>query len=272
MPAKHRDFLEARMISKANFFSNRPPNIVPGGHVGRRWNEGEPIAPWSYASGINTAFYGPRIEGATRSGLAQVIGSRDNPLFGTPGGFNRSAALSPYDLYPGMHGRWVDVYDKTGKLWQHVLVGDKSFVRTGVPSRNTIEFYNALRRDVPTGAVSLRLSPIQRRATREEVEAAGRSVTINYHAPITINGTGPDMEHRLAQYHRRHIDQMRRDLAEAEYMNDRSNFAGLGRQMQGIEGTWWALEQDLIRCSSQTTSHETANLGSATAPTRYAEP
>jgi hypothetical protein len=58
-----------------------------------------------------------------------------------------------------MNGRWVDVYDKSGRLWQHVLVGDKSFVRTGVPNRNTIEFYNVLRRDVPTGAVNLWLSP-----------------------------------------------------------------------------------------------------------------
>ena len=56
-----------------------------------------------------------------------------------------------------MYGRWVDVNDKYGKLWQHVWVGDKSFVNTGVPNRNAIEFYNALRRDVPTGAVSLRL-------------------------------------------------------------------------------------------------------------------
>ena len=70
-----------------------------------------------------------------------------------------------------MYGRWVDVNDKYGKLWQHVLVGDKSFVKTGVPNRNTIEFYNALRRDVPTGAVSLRLSPVERRATKEEIEA-----------------------------------------------------------------------------------------------------
>ena len=173
--------------------------------------------------GVNTAFYGPRMEGATRSDLAQVIDSRDNPLFGVPGGFNGSAAPSPYDLYPGMYSRWVDVYDRYGKLWQHVLVGDKSYVRTGVPNRNTIEFYNALRRDVPTRAVSLRLSPVQRRATREEIEAAGRPVTINYHAPITIHGTGPDLEHRLAAAHRRHIDQMRRDLAEVEYMNKQSS-------------------------------------------------
>jgi hypothetical protein len=57
----------------------------------------DPKRPWGYVPGVNTAFYGPRIEGATRSDLTQVIGSRDNPLFGTPGGFNRSAALSPYD-------------------------------------------------------------------------------------------------------------------------------------------------------------------------------
>ena len=79
---------------------------------------------------------------------------------------------------------------------------------------------------VPTGAVSLRLSPVQRRATREEIEAAGRSVTINYHAPITIHGTGPDMEHRLAAYHRRHIDQMTRDLEEVVYRRNRSAFDG----------------------------------------------
>jgi hypothetical protein len=125
-----------------------------------------------------------------------------------------------------MYGRWVDVKDKYGKLWQHVLVGDKSFVKTGVPNRNTIEFYNALRRDVPTGTVILRLSLVQRRATREEIEAAGRSVTINYHAPITIHGTEPDMEHRLAAYHRRHIDQMTRDLEEVVYRRTRSAFDG----------------------------------------------
>src|SRR6516165_10227054 len=54
--------------------------------------------------------------------------------------------------------------------------------------------------------------------------AAGRSVTINYHAPITIHGTGPDMEHRLAAYHRRHIDQMTRDLEEVVYRRNRSAF------------------------------------------------
>ena len=59
-----------------------------------------------------------------------------------------------------------------------------------------------------------------------EAEAAGRSVTINYHAPITIHGAGPDMEHRLAEYHRRHIQQMRRDLAEVVYMNNRAAFDG----------------------------------------------
>jgi hypothetical protein len=58
------------------------------------------------------------------------------------------------------------------------------------------------------------------------IEAAGRSVAINYHAPITIHGTGPDLAHRLAAYHRRHIDQMRRDLAEVEYMNNRAAFDG----------------------------------------------
>ena len=97
-----------------------------------------------------------------------------------------------------MYGRWVDVYDKYGKLWQHVLVGDKSFVKTGVPNRNTIEFYNALRRDVPTGVVRLRLSPVQRRATKEEIEA----------------------------YHRRHIDQMTHDLEEVVYRRNRSAFDG----------------------------------------------
>jgi hypothetical protein len=125
-----------------------------------------------------------------------------------------------------MFGRWVDVYDKTGKLWQHVLVGDKSYITPGHPNRNTIEFYNALQRDVPTGAVNLRLSPIQTRATREEIEAAGRSVTINYHAPITIHGTGPDLKHRLAAAHRRHINQVRRDLAEVEYLNNRAALDG----------------------------------------------
>jgi hypothetical protein len=67
---------------------------------------------------------------------------------------------------------------------------------------------------------------MQRRATREEIEAAGRSVTINYHAPITTHGTGSDLEHRLAAYHRRHTDQMRRDLAEVKYMNNRGAFDG----------------------------------------------
>jgi hypothetical protein len=34
------------------------------------------------------------------------------------------------------------------------------------------------------------------------------------------------MEHRLAEYHRRHIQQMRRDLAEVVYMNNRAAFDG----------------------------------------------
>jgi hypothetical protein len=56
--------------------------------------------------------------------------------------------------------------------------------------------------------------------------AESRDITINYHAPITINGTDPGMEHRLAAYHRRHIDQMKRDLAEVVYLNNRANFDG----------------------------------------------
>jgi hypothetical protein len=34
------------------------------------------------------------------------------------------------------------------------------------------------------------------------------------------------MEHRLAAYHRLHIEQLRRDFAEAVYLNNRAAFDG----------------------------------------------
>jgi hypothetical protein len=57
-------------------------------------------------------------------------------------------------------------------------------------------------------------------------QASASNVTIHYNAPITIHGTGEDMERRLAAYHRRHIDQMKRDIAEVAYLNNRASFDG----------------------------------------------
>lgn len=53
-----------------------------------------------------------------------------------------------------------------------------------------------------------------------------QNVTINYNAPITIHGTGDNLEHRLAAIHRRHIDQMKRDLSEVTYLSNRASFDG----------------------------------------------
>jgi hypothetical protein len=41
-----------------------------------------------------------------------------------------------------------------------------------------------------------------------------------------MHGAGEDMERRLAQYHRNHIDQMSRDLEEVIYRQNRSRFDG----------------------------------------------
>jgi hypothetical protein len=48
-------------------------------------------------------------------------------------------------------------------------------------------------------------------------------ITINY-GPIHCHGTD-GLEHRLAETHRRHIEQMKKDLAEAVYQRNRQDFA-----------------------------------------------
>ena len=60
----------------------------------------------------------------------------------------------------------------------------------------------------------------------QEAAAKVGKVTINYHVTHNHNTGSGDLEHRMTAIHRQHIDQMRKDLAEATYMNNRASFDG----------------------------------------------
>jgi len=124
---------------------------------------------------------------------------------------------------------------KTGKIVRHRRIDDTSWIRKGVPTRNSIENYN----DIDRGHVKLRRSPTQG-PMRVDPNAAlpsppdtspqgpgqsAKDIVINYSPTyhITAHG-GEDMKRCLATEHRKHIEQLTRDLAEVMYRNRRASF------------------------------------------------
>jgi hypothetical protein len=107
--------------------------------------------------------------------------------------------------------------------------------RQALASRNTRMNALAQRLDLKPGQRDLRVydpSRLSRQAstsrdTATRLAEARQPITLNYNVGgITIHGAWSDMEHRLAAYHRRHIDRMSRDLEEVIYRRNRSNFDG----------------------------------------------
>ena len=168
----------------------RSPPVPPGSRDRWRtdpnWHVWSPTAP-SPTGPIRAMTYGPLSQGATGADLRQIYGA-------TIGGqkirlqSGRSAAISPNLLGAYPLGSWVDEYNSKGQLIRHRRIEDTSWIRSGVPTYNTIENYN----DIDIGRVQLKRSPIQGPATDTELRNARTGqggITINYHAPVTIHGT-----------------------------------------------------------------------------------
>jgi hypothetical protein len=190
-----------------------------GGHV---WL---PTAP-SPTGPIRAMTYGPLSQGATAADQRQIYGA-------TIAGqkirlqSNRSAAISPNLLGAYPLGSWVDEYNSKGQLIRHRRIEDTSWIRKGVPTYNSIENYN----DIDIGRVTLKRSPIQGPATDTELRNArtgSGGVTLNYNPEIHFHGVDDEagIHSRLAQHHRRAVDQFQKMLAEAVYMRNRNAFDG----------------------------------------------
>jgi hypothetical protein len=182
------------------------------------WHVWNPPGTIGRTGPVRALTYGPHSEGATSADLRQIYGA-------TIGGqkirlSSQSAAISPNLLGQYPLGSWVDEY-ANGKLVRHRRIEDTSWIRSGVPTYNTIENYN----DIDLHRVQLKRSPIQGPATEEQLRGA---VTLNYNPEIHFHGDYDEagIHSRMAQHHRRAVDQFQKMLAEAVYMRNRSAFDG----------------------------------------------
>jgi hypothetical protein len=163
--------------------------------------------------------YGPQSQGATAADLRQIWGA-------TMGGkkirlqTGVSAAISPSMVPQYPIGSWVDEY-VNGKLVRHRRIDDTSWIRSGVPTRNTIENYN----DIDIGRVTLKRSPVQGPASEQEVAAGSggdRNVTVNY--TVHHHHDGGLGVAQLESVHRRHTDALSKIMEDVVYGNNRKSF------------------------------------------------
>jgi hypothetical protein len=208
-----------------NFFTGAipPPQRVPGGHVAPR--VGGPPTGFTPSQqdiqGLHITHYGYRSDPFIDPESARGIGKYTQHLVPYTGqGVSSVALMDALAAKWGLKPRQQFTY--AGHTFRYDDRVPRGYWKAGVwhPHRD-------LRMDVydPFMLWSKQASA-GRAATRHPTESAER-VVINYNVGgVTIHGTGPDMEHRLAAYHRRHIDQMSRDLEEVVYRRNRANFDG----------------------------------------------
>jgi hypothetical protein len=206
----------------------KPTGPTPAGGL-RALNFGPLTDPRS-AGGAYYSDYG---SGALKPGSSHLralmpsdIAMSPSLLQGSWGGYG-GGANAPYKM--GQWGKIVDV--STGKTvpgLERARIADTSWIRTGKPTYNTIEQrkYKDLSgrfKFVPEG---VDLNSVKRGIpTKGLGEASAAPVNINYNVTNHIHG-GEDLEHRMAAVHRRHLDQLSRDLAAVQYRHNRAAFDG----------------------------------------------
>jgi hypothetical protein len=114
----------------------------------------------------------------------------------------------------GQTGAIVDASGKPVPGLEHVKIADTSWIRSGVPTYNTFE-----QRKYKDMAGRYKFQPDTGTSAR-----ASKDVTIHYN--VTNHITGDGIEHKMAAIHKKHIDQMSKDLVEVQYLQNRSNFDG----------------------------------------------
>jgi hypothetical protein len=142
-------------------------------------------------------------------------------------------------------GDYVDILNKSGGIalaHQHLM--DTSWFNNPTRDTHGVELWG--RPDMGWGGVQpsasggqyakLQLGGIVRRPTRAllgeagpeaviPLNRSGMGVTINYNVTNHIHG-GEDLENRMAAIHRRHLDQLHRDMEEVTYRQNRAAFDG----------------------------------------------
>jgi hypothetical protein len=145
-------------------------------------------------------------------------------------------------------GDYIDILDKSGKvLLAHQHIMDTSWFNNPVRDTHGIELWGrpdigwaSIRPSMGAGELAkMQLGGIVRRPTAavlgesgpeavvplNRAGGIGANVTINYNVTNHIHG-GEDLENRMAAIHRRHLDQLHRDMEEVTYRQNRAAFDG----------------------------------------------
>jgi hypothetical protein len=124
-------------------------------------------------------------------------------------------ALSPDQLKLYPLGTYVDIVDPTtGQvLRRHRRVADISYKSPGHPNYRTFEIWND------------RIKQDRARIRRSQDQTpTSVPITIHNHIENHFHGGEADQHHRLAEAHKRHIDQLKKDLREVIWEQKPSSF------------------------------------------------